>query len=73
MPIKEVKDTIEPKHLLTKERMIKLIDKVELQILKEISEKEKLNLDDLIKEFLKEETKDYKIEPPKKGTRIKFA
>jgi len=72
MPVLEVKGTIEPKILLTKERINKLVDKVELQILKEISESEKLEIEELVKEFIKGDTVEVKIEAPKKGIRIKF-
>jgi hypothetical protein len=74
MPINKVSGAIDPKAILTKERINKLVEKVKLEILEEIASKEKIELETLTGEYMKggSESEDIKVEPPKKSTKIKF-
>ena len=72
MPINKVSGAIDPKAILTKERINKLVEKVKLEILEEIASKEKIELETLTGEYMKGGSEDIKVEPPKKSTKIKF-
>ena len=75
MPIMKVSEAIDPKAILTKERIVKLVKKVKEEILQEILESDKtltIDFETLESEYIKSSSDDIKVEPPKKTTKIKF-